>query len=161
MSHARTALALILALTESPVARALPPAEAPRLDAFGDRLPSGAVARIGTARLRGGAAIGALYSADGKLLVTTDEDRLVSLWDADGKEVRRFRVPYGHPEPLALSPDAKLLALNSYGQSFSLWDVATGKEVWGLGKDLGSSGFRCKPRDLGGFPVVASWLVFP
>jgi WD40 repeat protein len=139
MSHVRTALALILALTASPVAWALPPPEAPRLDALGDPLPPGAVARIGTARLRGGVAIGALPSADGKLLVTTDEDRLVSLWDADGKEVRRFLVPYGHPQPLALSPDAKLLALNSYGQSFSLWDVATGKEVWGLGKDLSVS----------------------
>ena len=97
------------------------------------------LARIGSARLRVGSDPGALYSADGKFLVTTDQDRLVSLWDADGKEVRRFQVPYGYPRPLALSPDAKLLLLNSYGESFFLWDVAAGKEVWSLGKDLSVS----------------------
>ena len=65
MSHVRTALALILTLTASPGVHALPPAEAPRLDAFGDPLPPGTIARIGTARLRVGIPTGALYSADG------------------------------------------------------------------------------------------------
>src|SRR5438309_1878846 len=59
--------------------------------------------------------------------------------DADDKEVRRLRLPYGYPQPLALSPDGKLLLLNSYGQSFYLWDVEAGKEVWRLGKDLSVS----------------------
>ncbi len=136
MSHVQTALALTLVLTASPVAPALPPAEAARLDAFGDPLPPGAVARIGSARLHVRTPTGAMYSDDGKLLVTADQERFVSLWDADGKEVRRFRLPYGHPQPLALSPDAKLLLLNTYGQSFFLWDVAADKEVWRLGKDL-------------------------
>ena len=111
----------------------------PRLDAFGDPLPPGAFARIGTARSRTVTPSAQLYSADGKLLVTTDMYRFVSLWDADGKELRRFRIPYGHPQPLALSPDARFLLLNSYGQSVFLWDVRTGKEVWGLGKDVPSS----------------------
>ncbi|HEY7200316.1 MAG TPA: WD40 repeat domain-containing protein [Candidatus Dormibacteraeota bacterium] len=122
MPHLHTALALTLALSAGPPA-------ALRLDAFGDPLPPGALARLGTARLRAGVATGALYSADGKILVTADGARVVSLWDADGKEVRRFRVPYGHPQPLALSPGARLLALSSYGESFSVWDVAAGKEV--------------------------------
>src|SRR4051812_46312091 len=101
MSQVRTAIALILALTASPAAQALPPAEAPRLDASGDPLPRGAVARIGTARIRVQVPSGVLYSADGKFLVTGDQACFVSLWDADGKEVRRFRLPYGHPQPLA------------------------------------------------------------
>src|SRR5688572_24016264 len=136
MAHVRIVLALVLALTTCPVARAFPEAPPPRLDAFGDPLPPGAIARIGSARIGGRVAIGALYSADGKLLVTSDENRFLYLWDADGKAVQHFQVPYGHPKPLALSPDAKLLALNSYGQSFSLWDVATGKELWRLGKNV-------------------------
>src|SRR5262245_42928095 len=121
MTRVRTALALTLALTVSPAAWALPPGEPPRLDASGDPLPPGAVARIGTARIRVQVPSGVLYSADGKLLVTADQARYVSLWDADGKEVRRFRLPYGYPQPLALSPDAKLLLLCSYGQSIFLW----------------------------------------
>jgi WD40 repeat protein len=139
MSHVRTALALSIALMASPGTQALPPAEAARLDAFGDPLPPGAIARIGTARLRVRGPAGALYSADGKLLVTIDQDRFLSFWDADGKEVRRFRLPHESPQPLALSPDAKFLLLKSSGQSFFLWDVEGGKELWKLGKGLSVS----------------------
>src|SRR5262245_42114663 len=129
MRHVRIALALTLALSAGPVAWALPPAEAPPLDASGDALLPGAVGRIGTARTRASVPSGVLYAVDGKLLVIADEARYVSLWNADCKEVRRFRLPYGHPQPLALSPDAKLLLLSSYGESFFLWDVETGKEI--------------------------------
>jgi hypothetical protein len=52
MTHVRTALALTLALTVSPAAWALPHGEAPRIDASGDPLPPGAIARIGTASIR-------------------------------------------------------------------------------------------------------------
>lgn len=141
MPRFRTVLTLILAV--SVVGQALPAAEAPALDALGDPLPPGAVARIGTARLRVRTPNGALYSADGKFLVTTDQARFVSLWDADGKEVRRFQPPGGDPKPLALSPDAKLLLLSSYWESFFLWEVEAGKEVWRLGTDpsLSSAAF--------------------
>lgn len=123
-------------------------------DLYGDPLPSRAIVRIGTTRFRTSVDPGALYSADGTLLVTTDQDRLVSLWDADGKEVRRFQVPYGYPRPLALSRDAKLLAMNSYGESLFLWDVAKGEEIWRLGKDqsVTSAAFLANGKSL----VVAS-----
>src|SRR6516225_8719460 len=56
-----------------------------KTDSFGDALPAGAVARIGTARLRHGDFITSLsFSADGSLLASgsSDLEPMVHLWDA-------------------------------------------------------------------------------
>src|SRR6185369_4416156 len=87
MSRLSLALLLLSGLT----AFAAPPADKPvRLDAHGDPLPQGALARLGTSRLRPG--------------------------DLDA--------------PFALSPDGKSL-LTGEPQWLRLWDIETGKEVWG------------------------------
>src|SRR5450432_578412 len=64
----------------------------PRLDAFGDPLPAGAVARFGTIRWRHDAVIRSVhYSPDGKTLYTDSEDNTVRAWDAlTGREKTRF-----------------------------------------------------------------------
>ena len=66
----------------------------PKLDRHGDPLPSGAVVRFGTVRLRHGAIEGVAFAPDGKLLCTVSgsEDN-IKMWDTvSGKEVARLPV---------------------------------------------------------------------
>ncbi|HEX3150839.1 MAG TPA: WD40 repeat domain-containing protein [Gemmataceae bacterium] len=70
-------------------------AESPRVDLFGDPLPTGALVRLGTTRFRhDGRMLAVAYAADGKTLVTASEDDTVRRWDvATGKELKRFPAP--------------------------------------------------------------------
>jgi WD40 repeat protein len=89
----------------------------------------------------------ALFSPDGRLLLTGGADGIVRVWEsASGKRLRQWRVsaPLDEGGPLALSPDGKLLAASDDGHTFRLWDVASGKAVWegaGLQHWLGALAF--------------------
>jgi WD40 repeat protein len=109
------------------------PAAGPSADAdrFGDPLPAGAIARIGSTRLRPFWNTSRLtFSPDGKTLASADEEE-VHLWDAaTGREVRRFNARVGQLRDLAFSPDGKYLAAAGGGGNnrwMSLWETATGK----------------------------------
>src|SRR5262245_40602738 len=77
-------------------------ARAERTDRYGDPLPPGAVARLGTTRLRHRGA-DVTFSKDGKHLISFGWDGEVRFWDADsGKLIRQKRLePFGN---VALSP---------------------------------------------------------
>jgi RNA polymerase sigma factor (sigma-70 family) len=72
----------------------------------------------------------AQFSADGKLLATTGQDRLVRLWDtATGKELCSWPFKPNFPGALAFAHDGRTLALADAGKTVRLLDVTTGAEV--------------------------------
>ena len=126
---ARSLSAVLLAAL---LASASPAAdEAPRTDLYGDPLPPGAVARLGTSRWRAGCATTVLvYSPNGDLVASAGRDRAVRLWEA--ATGRLLRTLWGHREEavtLAFSPDGKRLASGGGDGTVRMWDVATGKEL--------------------------------
>lgn len=102
-----------------------------RTDAFGDLLPQGALARLGTVRFRGDAFCVA-FSSDGKRIASFGEGP-THLWDAvTGREMHQFWAA-GGIAVMAVSPKGKQLAVA--GASVCLFDMVTGKEIHDLGDD--------------------------
>jgi WD40 repeat protein len=110
----------------------LPPVEAraPRVDAFGDPLPDGAFARLGTVRFRQGEQILAVaISPDGKT-IASGRLRTIHLWDAaTGKRLHRLEGSDSWINSLAFLPDGKTLVSSSDREAIFIWDVVTGKQV--------------------------------
>jgi RNA polymerase sigma factor (sigma-70 family) len=97
------------------------PGPLPRQDLFGDPLPQGALARLGTLRFRPGWYSAPIaYSLDGKLLAVGAQ-----LWET--APIRLRHMLHGRPEVLVFSPDSKLLAVG--GDEVVLQETATGKEL--------------------------------
>ncbi len=102
-----------------------------RTDRYGDLLPEGAVARLGTVRFRPGYALqGAALSRDGKTGVTVGGDGSIRVWEmATGKEIQRLMVDRGYPVAVAYSPDGRTVATIHQFGGIQFWDPATGKET--------------------------------
>jgi RNA polymerase sigma factor (sigma-70 family) len=119
---------------------------AARADLYGDPLPDGAVARLGTTRWRHDRPVGfAAFRPDGKSVVTVGDDMIIRVWEyPSGKEIRRIDLPpAAHrriaPEfgtkyfsAAALSPDGKTIATSMHWPEIRLHEVATAKELPGL-----------------------------
>jgi RNA polymerase sigma factor (sigma-70 family) len=85
----------------------------PAVDRHGDPLPLGALARLGTTRLRHTGDVTALaFSPDGKALVSTGTDRKVRLWKIPGGERcgSIVNAEWQCPDAVAFSPDGRTLA---------------------------------------------------
>ena len=103
--------------------------ETPATDLLGDPLPDGAVARLGTTRLRTGTMIRSLcFFPDGKTLLSTDWYG-VRVWDAvTGRLLRRFGDPHGRQfQDGAFSPDGSLAALSMSEGEIGIWDSRKGQ----------------------------------
>jgi WD40 repeat protein len=114
-----------------------PGGEAARTDLYGDPLPPGVVARLGTIRFRGAESLHSLaFTPDGKFLVAGSDRGADVLEAATGRPLRRLgeELPDSFG-PAALSPDGKLAAVGSRGANGgAVYEVATGRRVCRLGR---------------------------
>jgi RNA polymerase sigma factor (sigma-70 family) len=110
-------------------------AEPLRKDFHGDPLPPGALARMGTVRLKHrDRFFAATFAPDGKTLVSLGYDRRLRVWDMPSGRQRWQAERQGleSGEPLFLvSPDSKKLAAYLHAKSDDVWllDLETGKEL--------------------------------
>jgi RNA polymerase sigma factor (sigma-70 family) len=119
-----------------------------KADLHNDPLPPGALARLGTVRLRHGARVTSIaFTGDGKEMLTAGPDGVVRVWEAaSGRPLRRFG-PSDKPaapahdaddpaldldlpgtRPTALTPDGRTAALVDRDNVVHVWDLAAGKE---------------------------------
>src|SRR6266508_1095436 len=128
-----SAFSLIAIVTLCAPVMATPPTEvrAARNDSFGDPLPKGAIARLGTIRWKGSERIGAIaISPDGKLLVAACSDGHMRLWEfPSGVLLRRFDMPVSDGTgTIAFSADQKHIVFGGLNVTNPYFiDVSTGK----------------------------------
>jgi len=116
--------------------------EAPAVDLYGDPLPTGALARLGTARWRHGGITGfVVYLPDGKRLISASHDGVFHVWEyPSGKEIQRFGPGVQEPVPppirfrdfaipVAVSADCKILAYYHDESEVRVYEVSTGKTL--------------------------------
>jgi WD40 repeat protein len=73
-----------------------------------------------------------LFNADGKMLVSRTYSGVISVWDLEGNQLRRFGERHIRDRifQLRLGPDGTTLASNGSSQpKVTLWDLATGAEL--------------------------------
>lgn len=82
-----------------------------------------------TIMLHDGSVASAIFSADGKYVISRGSDYTVRVWDvSSGKEIARM-THESAVSSLALSPDGKYIISGSWDYTARVWEVTTGKEI--------------------------------
>lgn len=117
--------AMLILVDHSLLAEPPKPPTAPRPDLYGEPLPEGAIARMGTTRFRHDA--NSVAYLDAKTLVTAGDG--VRLWDiATWKMIREWKAEhFGGDRLAALSGNGRVLISVTKQLSLRIWDTATGK----------------------------------
>jgi WD40 repeat protein len=120
------------------------PDNAARTDRYGDPLPDGVLARLGTVRLRHGDDVGgAVFTPDGTKLVswffpefsfvprfTPAPPLPLCLWEpVSGRALRRFGDGGNAVLAAAIFPDGRSIVTADADHRLRLWEVATGKRL--------------------------------
>jgi RNA polymerase sigma factor (sigma-70 family) len=94
-----------------------------------EKLPEGAVARLGMARFSEvGRPFAISYSLDGKTLVAGSWDGAITVWDFETRKViREWDSHSDSVRAMALSPDGNRLATAGRDSEISVWDMAQGE----------------------------------
>jgi WD40 repeat protein len=105
-----------------------------RTDRYGDPLPPKAEARLGTTRFRHSwRVMQAMFSPDGKMLITNDTGSICFWEPITGKELRRWPFLNFSAAVQAISPDNSLLAVRDcsipQNAKIRLLDAATGTQT--------------------------------
>jgi WD40 repeat protein len=120
-------------------------------DLHGDPLPPGALARLGTVRLRHDTTIVfAAFLPDGKSVVSVSSDGVACAWEVpSGKQIRRFEA-YPASEQVGaspsgisgvtLSPDGKHLTAFCNDGFLRVWDWANARQLGKVASRRGSRG---------------------
>ena len=104
-----------------------------RTDLYGDPLPQGAIARLGSIQWRHPGLNGFVLLDGGQTALSVGADRNVRTWDlARGKLLRRVELSSDPGWRVALSPDGKILAADAGGK-IVCWATESGKEIKSLG----------------------------
>jgi WD40 repeat protein len=130
-TYSRAAIAtVVLLFSLAPSTVNAVPAPLVAADAFGDPLPAGVIARLGTLRLRH-TCMALAWAPDGKTLASAGWDGTIRIWDAaSGKQVRQCRGWLNvNGQALTYLPDGKTLASKGNESTLRVWDAATGREV--------------------------------
>jgi WD40 repeat protein len=121
--------AALITLTASSATLLAQDDKTPSRDRHGDPLPPGAIARLGTTRLRhiSSHIKDAAFSGNGKMLASVGWDDRLHLWDtANGKELQSIPLELGLDPTVAFSSDSKMVAVTSHKDVF-LCDVGKAK----------------------------------
>src|SRR5258708_2383407 len=141
----RRALIVVCLSFSATAATADPPQSAPHTDLYGDNLPDGAIARLGTSRLRHAGLSDSVFHAGGKTILSAGSDRVLRSWDVGtGQQTRAVKLQgtAGPGRAVTLSPDGKTLAAHDKGM-LVFWEVESGKEIKSLRGPKGSLGYLC------------------
>jgi len=117
----------------------------PRTDLYGDPLPPGALARLGSVQLRHQGLTDLVFLPDNRTLVSSGWNREIRLWDASTGNLVRTTQLQGTAGPgrgLALSPDGKTVACWDSGKLY-FWNAATGKEIKNIPCPRTEDSFNC------------------